>query len=146
VRERYWLTFAPGEIRTCTSCHGINETTQANKPAPTNTPTALIQLLQYWKTNTMVTPGIATTLNTHYLQASFVHRPAETGVTYHIQSSTNLMTWTDIATYSGSNKVLTAQAVEVSRAGSPNECVTVRQTSGMAGGSGGYIRVKVTQP
>jgi len=41
VRERYWLTFAPGEIRTCASCHGINETSQANKPAPTNTPLPL---------------------------------------------------------------------------------------------------------
>src|SRR5262249_1166792 len=29
VRERYWLTFASGEIRTCTSCHGINQTDQA---------------------------------------------------------------------------------------------------------------------
>ncbi len=34
VRERYWLTFAPGEIRACTSCHGINEHDQANHPAP----------------------------------------------------------------------------------------------------------------
>src|SRR5205823_6988384 len=28
VRERYWLTYQPGEIRTCTSCHGINTTDQ----------------------------------------------------------------------------------------------------------------------
>jgi hypothetical protein len=34
--------FAPGEIRSCTSRHGINLTTQAGLPAPTNTPLALI--------------------------------------------------------------------------------------------------------
>lgn len=38
VRERYWLTFQPGEIRTCFACHGINTTDQANRPAPTNSP------------------------------------------------------------------------------------------------------------
>ena len=56
VRERYWLTFAPGEIRSCTSCHGINEETQANQPVPTNTPLALVQLLNYWTTNSSITP------------------------------------------------------------------------------------------
>ncbi len=35
VRERYWLSFQPGEIRSCTSCHGINTVDQANQPAPT---------------------------------------------------------------------------------------------------------------
>ncbi len=50
VRERYWLTFQKGEIRTCTSCHGINSTDQANQPTPTNKPEALRSLLRYWKT------------------------------------------------------------------------------------------------
>jgi hypothetical protein len=52
VRERYWLTFQPGEIRTCTSCHGVNSKDQANHSAPTNSPEALKTLLQYWKTTT----------------------------------------------------------------------------------------------
>ena len=51
VRERYWLTFQPGEIRTCTSCHGVNTIDQANRPAPTNKPEALRSLLQYWKSH-----------------------------------------------------------------------------------------------
>src|ERR1043166_618733 len=38
TRERYWLTYQPGEIRTCTSCHGINTTDQAGQPAPTTNP------------------------------------------------------------------------------------------------------------
>ena len=41
VRERYWLTFQPGEIRTCASCHGVNTKDQANHAAPTNAPEAL---------------------------------------------------------------------------------------------------------
>jgi hypothetical protein len=49
VRERNWLTFAPGEIRTCGSCHGANTYDQAGAPPPTNTPQALVQLLTQWK-------------------------------------------------------------------------------------------------
>jgi hypothetical protein len=49
VRERYWLTFQPGEIRVCTSCHGLNEDDQAGDPAPTNPPLALLELLQHWQ-------------------------------------------------------------------------------------------------
>ena len=41
VRERYWLTFQPGEVRTCAGCHGINHRDQMGDPAPTNPPQAL---------------------------------------------------------------------------------------------------------
>ncbi len=52
VRERFWVTFQPGEIRTCANCHGINtaDQTGTNGP-PVNTPQALLDLLAYWKTN-----------------------------------------------------------------------------------------------
>ncbi len=49
VNERYWISFQPGEIRTCTSCHGLNEVDQANQPQPTNSPQALRTLLQHLK-------------------------------------------------------------------------------------------------
>lgn len=49
VRERYWVTFQPGEIRICTSCHGLNEYDQAGSGAPTNPPEALLSLLEYWQ-------------------------------------------------------------------------------------------------
>jgi hypothetical protein len=49
VRERMWLTFQPGEIRVCTSCHGVNDKDQAGHAPPTNQPQALNRLLQYWK-------------------------------------------------------------------------------------------------
>jgi hypothetical protein len=51
VKERYWITFRPGEVRTCANCHGINAGDQLGRPAPTNAPFALQKLLQFWKTN-----------------------------------------------------------------------------------------------
>ena len=49
VRERNWLSFQAGEIRVCTSCHGINTASQTGAPPPTNAPQALHALLQEWK-------------------------------------------------------------------------------------------------
>jgi hypothetical protein len=49
VRERYQLKFAPGEVRVCASCHGVNEVAQDNGPGPSNPPEALRQLLDRWK-------------------------------------------------------------------------------------------------
>ncbi len=49
IRERYWLTFQPGEVRVCKSCHGLNEVDQAGNTAPENNPQALLNLLMMWK-------------------------------------------------------------------------------------------------
>lgn len=49
VRERNWITFQAGEMRTCASCHGTNTANQAGL-APLNKPQALRDLLNYWKT------------------------------------------------------------------------------------------------
>ena len=51
VKERYWITFRPGEVRTCANCHGINAVDQLGRPTPTNAPLALRQLLRLWRTN-----------------------------------------------------------------------------------------------
>ncbi len=48
VKERFWVTFQPGEVRTCANCHGINTADQAGNPKPTNEPKALRDLLRYW--------------------------------------------------------------------------------------------------
>jgi hypothetical protein len=45
VRERYWVTFQPGEIRVCSSCHGLSDKDQLGRGHPTNAPQALSQLL-----------------------------------------------------------------------------------------------------
>jgi hypothetical protein len=50
VRERNWITFQAGEMRTCASCHGTNTANQAGLAAPSNKPQALRELLKYWKT------------------------------------------------------------------------------------------------
>jgi Hydrazine synthase alpha subunit middle domain len=49
VRERYWLTFQPGEVRVCGSCHGLSDKDQSGNGVPTNPPQALLKLLQAWK-------------------------------------------------------------------------------------------------
>jgi hypothetical protein len=49
LRERYWLTFQPGEIRVCASCHGVNTVDQSGHDAPVNPPAALSELLSFWK-------------------------------------------------------------------------------------------------
>ncbi len=49
VRERYWLTFQPGEIRVCTSCHGLSSHDQAGSPEPVNPPEALRQVVRYYR-------------------------------------------------------------------------------------------------
>jgi hypothetical protein len=49
VRERYWITFQPGEIRVCASCHGLNSRDQAGRAEPENSPDALRELLRRWR-------------------------------------------------------------------------------------------------
>ncbi len=56
VRERYWLTFQPGEIRVCTTCHGINTADHTGRAEPTNSPLALARLMAHWKNLPMPTP------------------------------------------------------------------------------------------
>lgn len=52
VRERYWISFQPGELRACDGCHGVNSLNQAGEAPAANTPQALRQLLQHWKQQT----------------------------------------------------------------------------------------------
>lgn len=49
VRERYWLSFQPGEVRVCASCHGLSQRDQRGEAEPKNPPQALGLLLQYYK-------------------------------------------------------------------------------------------------
>jgi hypothetical protein len=49
VRERFWLTLQPGEIRTCDGCHGVNTLSHDDQVAATNPPQALADLLEHWK-------------------------------------------------------------------------------------------------
>jgi len=49
VRERVWVTFQPGEVRTCAGCHGANDKDQAGLTVPQNKPEALRDLMRLWK-------------------------------------------------------------------------------------------------
>jgi hypothetical protein len=49
VRERNWLSFQSGEIRVCSSCHGVNRISQTGAGDPENPPQALRELLVAWK-------------------------------------------------------------------------------------------------
>lgn len=48
VKERYWVSFAAGEVRVCASCHGVNKQDQLGRSAPENAPQALTNLLNAW--------------------------------------------------------------------------------------------------
>lgn len=50
VRERLWLSFVPGEVRMCTSCHGESTLNQAGFTSPQNPPLALTALLNHVST------------------------------------------------------------------------------------------------
>ncbi len=51
VRERYWVSVIPGEVRACGGCHGVNTTDQAGHAPAENMPQALKDLLDYWRVN-----------------------------------------------------------------------------------------------
>ncbi len=76
LRERYWVTFAPGEMRACTNCHGVNRTdVVVNQPPPTNPPQALRDLARWYKDN------FGATLATTVSGASFTgHENAQEGI------------------------------------------------------------------
>ncbi len=59
VRERVWLSFQPGEVRTCTACHGMSDKDQTGSTGPTNPPAALKQLLEHFRTTLRGTASVA---------------------------------------------------------------------------------------
>jgi len=106
VKERYWLTFQPGEIRTCTSCHGINTKDQANHPTPTNSPAALRTLLQYWKTKTGdANPKITSAIRLANGQTQLRMKGIPSKV-HIIQTTMDLVHWLPIGTNLTDSNVL----------------------------------------
>lgn len=63
VRERYWLTLQPGEIRVCSSCHGVNTADQAGQGIATNPPEALRIALATWKSSPAPPPAFRLSLS-----------------------------------------------------------------------------------
>lgn len=96
VRERYWVTFQPGEIRVCTSCHGLSTLDQAGDPPPNNPPQALYDLLMYWKD--LVNPPVAdlfvsnAVTATSLLTATLTWTPPTNAITVTLRYSASLIT------------------------------------------------------
>lgn len=49
VRERFWISLQPGEIRACDGCHGVNSLNQAGAPPVERSADALVDLLLRWR-------------------------------------------------------------------------------------------------
>jgi len=96
VRERYWVTFQPGEIRVCTSCHGLSTLDQAGNTAPSNPPQALYDLLLHWKdlvnppVNDLRVADAVTTTGT--LTATLTWTPPTNAITVTLRYSNSLIT------------------------------------------------------
>jgi hypothetical protein len=78
VRERYWLTFASGEVRVCASCHGVNSKSQSGGTAASQVPQALVDLLNHWKR----TDSGTTSVITHYYQSILRRAPDSGGLAF----------------------------------------------------------------
>ena len=87
VRERYWITVQPGEIRVCASCHGVNTQDQMGLLKPSNKPEALRQLLQAWKLQ--VVTGHSNEISEDEKSLSISPNPAQNIVTISYSSSEN---------------------------------------------------------
>jgi len=130
VRERYWLTFQPGEIRTCASCHGVNRKDQAGRPAPTNSPYALRELLRHWKKNNVPTVATRAEGGRDYLSFTFKRQKAASDLLSRVEISSDLAQWLPASSYSESASVPnTPNTVEVFREDGPIETITVRDTA-----------------
>jgi hypothetical protein len=147
VKERYWITYQPGEIRTCKSCHGINTADQAGNPPPNNKPEALRELLRYWKLQNTGSVTVTNVSGTNYLALTFTRRPAVTNITQTVEVSDGLADWIAGSQYTGTNAVPnTATTTELRRSGSPAESVTVRDNVPLDAATRRFMRVRVTSP
>jgi hypothetical protein len=150
VKERYWITYQPGEIRTCKNCHGINTADQSfgqtNGP-PNNSPQALSDLLKYWKTQNTPVLSVQTNGNVNYFGISFKRRVGVSNVTHTVELSDDLATWLPGSSYSATNvNGNTPLTTEVSRTGTNTETIIVRENVPSDATPNRFLRVKVSSP
>lgn len=103
VRERYWITYQPGEIRTCAVCHGLNTQNQAGGPLPTNSPAALQDLLRFWKSQTGYTKILSAGATNKTFTAN-ISGPTTRPTVF--EATTDFQTWTSVATNASSSNGL----------------------------------------
>ncbi len=100
VRERYWLTYQPGEIRTCAVCHGLNTMDQAGRPAPTNAPAALRALLRHWKQQTGYARILSAGPTNGTFRADITAPPSRTNI---LEATIDFLNWSPISTNGGTS-------------------------------------------
>jgi hypothetical protein len=150
VKERYWITYQPGEIRTCKNCHGINTADQGfgqtNGP-PNNPPQALRDLLQYWKLQNTPVLTLQTNAGTNYLAVTFKRRSPVSNVTHTVELSDDLVHWLAGSSYNLTNVAAnTPLTTEVSRTGTNTETIMVRENLPIGAAPQRFMRVRVTAP
>lgn len=91
VRERMWITFQSGEVRVCSSCHGVNDKDQAGNTSATNPPQALLQVLNYWKSQNGSVPT-ATPTNTGVATSTRTATPTKTTTATKTRTATPTVT------------------------------------------------------
>lgn len=95
VRERYWITYQPGEIRTCAVCHGLNVADQAGRSLPTNAPFALRLLLRNWKDQTTPLKLVSAIQTNGGFRVNVAGPSRHTNI---LELSTNLQNWNPVQT------------------------------------------------
>ncbi len=148
VKERYWITYQPGEIRTCKNCHGINSTDQTGTNGPPNNPAqALRDLLQYWKSQNTPVLSVESVAETKYLGITFKRRPSVSNLTHTVELSDDLTAWVPGSSYSATNITSnTALTTEVSRTGTNPETIVVRENAPLGSVPLRFMRVRVSGP
>ena len=95
VRERYWITYQPGEIRTCAVCHGLNTQNQIGGTVATNPPAALQDLLRFWKSKTGYTKILSAGQTNNSFTAN-ISGPTTRPTVF--EATTDLVNWTPVST------------------------------------------------
>jgi hypothetical protein len=134
VRERFWLTMQPGEIRVCASCHGINQTDQSGQGVPTNTPQALVDLLKTAQTVIAGAPTLTSLSPALALAGGAAFTITVTGSNF---ANNAVVQWNgmNLATTFVSSTQLTAQvpASALATAGTANVTVVNPSTATLSG-------------
>ena len=93
------------------------------------------------------TPLIVTNAGQKYYAMQFYRIPAATNFTYTVDASTDLVNWSNGATYTyGGNVLSNATAVEFSRTGTNLETIIVREATPMNAKPKNFLRARATVP
>ena len=94
-----------------------------------------------------VSASLVTTKGQRFLAMTFPIVTAATDITYRVEASTDLQTWLNGCTYSGTNRVTaTAHTTEFARTGAGLEAIIVRDNTPVGAMPQRFLRLRVTQP